>query len=305
MAAANLRTPVAMLIFNRPDTTARVFERVRAVRPSTLMVVADGPRADRPGEEERCREAREIVEAVDWPCELLTEYSDANLGCGRRISSGLDWVFERADSAIVLEDDCLPDLTFFRFCEDLLDRYRSDDCVMHISGDNFQSVGRGRLARLLDRLRPGGGPSYYFSRYPHVWGWASWSSAWRRYDFEMSAWTSADDKGPFLDRFTDPSERDFWRRTWDAVARGEIDTWDYQWAFACISRGGLSAMPSRNLVSNLGFGEGAHHTVGSSPLAGLPVGHLRFPLDHPGVVRRDEMADARTAGLFFGGESTP
>ena len=303
MAAAGLRTPVALLIFNRPETTARVFERVREARPPQLFIVADGPRPDRPDEERCCREARDVVAAVDWPCQVSTEYSDVNLGCGRRVSSGLDWVFGRVDEAIVLEDDCLPDPTFFPFCEALLARYRDDERVMHISGDNFETVGRGGMARLLAGRRRPRGPSYYFSRYPHVWGWASWRRAWRHYDFEMSAWQDGPDRDRVLGLFENKDEQEFWRGTWDEVARGGIDTWDYQWAFACLRQGGLSAMPRRNLVSNLGFGEGAHHTGGASPLAHLPAHRMRFPLSHPAGVARDARADEHTAVLFFGRSS--
>ena len=209
----------------------------------------------------------------------MTDYSEANLGCGERISSGLDWVFESVAEAIVLEDDCLPDPSFFRFCEELLDRYRGEERIMHISGDNFQSVGRtggtvGCLLQLAGRRRS---PSYYFSRYAHVWGWASWRRAWNHYDFEMSRLAGRRRLRPR--QFDDPAEREFWRRTWDEVARGEIDTWDYQWAFACLRRGALSAMPRGNLVSNIGFGEGAHHSSGAgNPLAELPTPGIRFPL---------------------------
>ncbi len=146
MPGWELRTPVALLIFNRPETTARVFERVREARPPRLLIVADGPRPGIPDEDRRVREARDVVAAVDWACEVSTDCSEVNLGCGRRVSSGLDWVFDSVEEAIVLEDDCLPDPSFFRFSEELLDRYRSDDRVMHISGDNFEGVGRsGRL----------------------------------------------------------------------------------------------------------------------------------------------------------------
>ena len=126
-------TPVAFLIFNRPETTARVFEAIRRVRPPKLLVVADGPRSDREGENEKCRAARSVIERVDWPCEVITNYADTNLGCRTRISSGLDWVFANVDEAIILEDDCLPDPSFFPFCEELLARYRDDDRIMIIA----------------------------------------------------------------------------------------------------------------------------------------------------------------------------
>lgn len=288
MADWQLNTPVSLLIFNRPETTARLFEQIRRARPPRLLIVADGPRAGQAGEGERCRVARSVVERVDWPCEVLTNYSEVNMCCKRRVSSGLDWVFDAVPEAIVLEDDCLPHPSFFRFCEELLGRHRDDKHVMHISGDNFQFGRRRQRA------------SYYFSRYPHVWGWASWRRAWRHYDAEMTEWTTARDKSAYLDQFTDPSERAFWEETWDRVAAGKIDTWDYQWAFACMARRGLSIMPSTNLISNMGFGEGALHTTSESELANLPVAEVGFPLRHPGSLATDAEADAHTARLFFG-----
>lgn len=151
-----LTTPVAFLVFNRPDTTIRVFEEIRRARPPKLLVVADGARADRPGEAEKCAQVRAIVEQVDWECGVLKNYADDNMGCKRRISSGLDWVFANVEEAIILEDDCLPHPSFFRFCEELLRRYRDDERVMMISGDNFQ-FGKKRTDY-----------SYYFSKYPHI-----------------------------------------------------------------------------------------------------------------------------------------
>lgn len=283
-----------MLVFNRPEVTARVFERVRAARPPRLLVVADGPRPDRPGEAERCAEVRAVVERVDWPCEVDTNYSETNLGCKRRVSSGLDWVFASVEEAILLEDDCLPDPSFFPFCDQLLERYRDDRRVAHITGDNFQL---GRLRRLRTRLARNL-PSYYFSRYPHVWGWASWRSVWETYDVDMKAWREADDPSDFLEAFSDRRERAFWKQTWDSVARGDIDTWDYQWAFACISRGALSIVPHTNLVSNIGFGEESTHTTGKSPVADIPTAEIAFPLHHPAGLERDHGADTYTAKLF-------
>ena len=151
-------TPVAFIIFNRPDTTKRVFAEIAKARPPKLLVIADGPRADHPADVEKCAAVRAIIDGVDWDCEVLKNYSDVNLGCKRRVSSGLDWVFDTVEEAIILEDDCLPHPTFFRFCEEMLEKYRDDKRIAMISGDNLQ-FGRKRT-----------GYSYYFSRYPHIWG---------------------------------------------------------------------------------------------------------------------------------------
>jgi len=287
MAEWQVQVPVALLIFNRPDTTARVFETIRQARPPKLLVVADGPRPDHPGEAEKCAMTRAIIDRVDWECEVLKNYSAANLGCKRRVSSGLDWVFEMIEEAIVLEDDCLPHPVFFRFTEKLLERYRNDERVMHISGDNFQSG--------LKR----GEASYYFSRYAHVWGWGSWRRAWQHYDVEMKQWASANDRAVYLRTFESRAEREFWTRAWQGVCAGKIDTWDYQWIFACVARDGLAIVPQVNLVSNIGFGMVSTHTSGPSAVANLPTSALTFPLHPPRQFSRDVEADEYTSRLFF------
>lgn len=278
------RVPVALFIFNRPDTTARVLEAIAAARPPKLLVVADGPRPHRPGEQALCAEARRIATAVTWECEVVTEFSAINMGCRRRVSSGLDWVFDTVDQAIVLEDDCVPHESFFPFCEQLLDRYRDDERVMMISGDNFQA-----------RRRES---SYYYSRYTHIWGWATWRRAWRHYDETLARWPEFRDGG-WLEQLLDTREARYWDAIFQAVYERRIDTWDYQWAFACWTQGALAVMPSVNLVSNHGFRSDATHTVGNSSLAALPVRPMEFPLSHPPFVVRDREADEYTRRMHF------
>ena len=283
------KTPVVLLIFNRPDTTAQVFESIRQAQPPKLLVVADGPRPDRPGEAEKCTAARAIIKQVDWPCEVLTNYAETNLGCGRRVSSGLDWVFDTVEEATILEDDCLPHPTFFRFCEELLEKYRNDERVMHISGSNFQ-FGRKR-----------GEASYYFSRYPHGTGWASWRRAWQFFDVDLKLWESADNRKIFLRDFNAPAERKFWELILNLIKCGKLNTvWDYQWAFACITQHALGITPNVNLISNIGFGMDATHTVRADDVvANLPISIMEFPLVHPHVFMRDAEADEHTSEFFF------
>jgi hypothetical protein len=278
--------PIAMFVFNRPETTARVFARVAEARPPRLFLVADGPRADRPHEEERCRETRAIVERVDWPCEVLTNYADANLGCRRRIASGLDWIFSFAERAIILEDDCLPDPTFFRYCRELLERYKDDERVVMISGDNFGPS---------SRTSP---YSYYYSKYPHVWGWATWRRAWRLYDVSMALWPSVRDENLLEEIVGSERAALAWRDIFDAVHSGQIDTWDYQLTFACWMQNGLSILPNVNLVSNIGFTRDATHTTTAGPLSNLPTYSMPFPLRHPPYMVRDRAADAHTESIF-------
>ncbi len=277
---AQLNTPVALLIFNRPNTTDRVFEAVRQVAPKKLFVVADGPRPDRPDDAEKCKAARAIVERVDWPCELFTNFSDENLGCGLRPATGISWVFENVEQAIILEDDCLPDPAFFRFCEELLEKYRDDQRVMHVGGSNFL-FGRAQIE-----------DSYYFSRYPLCWGWATWRRAWRHFDFELRDWPSLR-QNKWLDQFLGDKRASWhWSRLFDYVReRGQSHIWDYQWILSCWRRDGLCITPSVNLVSNVGYGKEATHTRRRSRFAEVPREAMSFPLRHPKTVARNVAAD--------------
>jgi hypothetical protein len=288
MSDWQLKTPVAFFIFNRPETTARVFAEIARAKPPILLVVADGPRADVPGEIERCQAARAIVEqGVDWPCEVLADYADSNLGCKNRVSSGLDCVFESVEQAIILEDDCLPHPTFFRFCEDLLDRYRDDERIMTISGNNFQ-LGRRRTEY-----------SYYFSRFFHCWGWASWRRAWRHYDVDMNLWPQVRKGGWLTDILVDSPAVKYWTDVFQAAYEGRISSWDYSAVFAQWLRNALTITPNVNLVSNIGFGSDATHTKDSSPLANVPASAVTFPLYHPRSMIRDAQADSFVQREFF------
>jgi tetratricopeptide (TPR) repeat protein len=283
-----LKTPVCLIIFNRPDTTETVLEAIRQAKPPKLLVIADGPRTDRPGEAEKCAAARAIINRVDWDCEVLTNYSDTNLGCRKRVSSGLDWVFDLVEEAIILEDDCLPHPTFFRFCEELLERYRHNEQVMVISGDNFQ-FGRKRTEY-----------SYYFSRYNHCWGWATWRRAWGHYDNEMKLWPEVRDGNLLGDILQDTQAVSYWSYIFQSVYGG-FSSWAYPWTFSCWIHNGLTILPNVNLVSNIGFGQEATHTTVINTFANLPTEALSFPLQHPPFVIRDAQADDFTEQIMFSG----
>jgi hypothetical protein len=283
-----MQSAVLFLVFNRPEPTARVFEAIRAARPPRLYVAADGPRASRAGESERCDLTRRVTSAVDWPCAVNTLFRTTNLGCKNAVSSAISWFFEHEQEGIILEDDCLPDPTFFRYCDELLERYRDDARIGLISGDNFQFG------------KTYGNASYYFSRYAHIWGWASWRRVWQHYDRDAAAWPAFRDNGG-LDRVPGLSrlEARHWRSIFDRVHANQIDTWDYQLTFATWSQQMLSVLPQRNLVSNIGFGAEATHTSAVSKFANLPVSPLQFPLVHPPSVTACEDADKRTAAEMF------
>jgi len=281
-----LATPVVFVVFNRPDCTARSLAAIRAARPARLYVVADGPRPDRAGEAERCAEVRALVEqGVDWPCEVIRDYAAANLGCARRVSSGLDAVFARETEAIILEDDCVPDPTFFPFCAELLERYRQEDRVSHIGGANFQA-----------KAQPG---RYYFSRYNHVWGWAAWRRSWRLFDWEMKDWPATRETGWLREQFSEPGAAQYWGDVFDRVHAGEVDSWAYRWTYAMWRHGGLAALPGLNLVSNIGFGLDATHMQPAERRLCRPAGQVGFPLRHPDQIERDRPADSCTERTLY------
>lgn len=279
MTEFQLNTPVALIIFNRPDTTARVFKEIAKARPPKLLVIADGPRPTRSGEAERCQQARAIIEQVDWECEVLTNFAETNLGCKMRVASGIDWIFEQVDEAIILEDDCLPEPSFFRFCEEMLIRYRHNERVGMISGGNLQ-FGHQR-----------GTASYYFSRYTHIWGWASWRRAWKHYDRELTLWPAFRDEGWLDVMFRTQGERDYWRHSFEAVYDGTLDTWDCSWTFSSLIKGMLQVVPNVNLISNIGFGPDATHTHVVGIHADMPIQPIAFPLVHPNFVLANVQAD--------------
>ena len=287
MTDFQLTTPVAFLIFNRPDTTARVFEAIRQAKPPKLLVVADGPRPDRADDIEKCKAARAVIEGVDWDCEVLTNYSEVNLGCKNRVSSGLDWVFHTVEEAIILEDDCLPHPSFFRFCQDLLDYYRNDERIASIIGCNFQ-FGHQRTKY-----------SYYFSRYHFIWGWATWRRAWQHYDRDMSLLNEIKDDDFLRYIFQDTQQSRYWKEILQRTYDGEIDTWDYQWILSCLLQNVLTITPNINLVSNIGFGVEATHTkISRSVLNNIPVKAISFPLRHPAYIVPHADADNFTYRVY-------
>lgn len=276
-----MNTPVVLIIFNRPDMTERVFTEITKVKPRKLFVIADGPRPDRPDDVEKCAAARAVVERVDWDCEVFRDYSDVNLGCGLRPSTGITWVFQSVEKAIILEDDCVPDPTFFPYCEELLERYRDDERIMHIGG--MHPYGRQRTSY-----------SYYFSLFPTVWGWATWRRAWRHFDIAIRRWSELRESSWLVDMAGDGKAAETLRGVFDHAytAEGQVDYWDYQWIFGCWSQHGLAAIPGVNLIRNIGFGPEATHTkFPSDGQLDLPTAKMEFPLRHPSCLVRDREAD--------------
>lgn len=271
----NFDTPVCLIIFRRPEHTSQVLAALSQVRPTRLFVVADGPRADHIGDLEACAATRDLIEKIDWPCEVMKHYAVANLGCGKRPTSGITWLFEQVEEAIILEDDCVPDPSFFHFCAEMLARYRNDLRVMHVSGCTYQ---------LADALTT---HSYFFSTTPACWGWATWRRAWKHHDVSVRNWPMLKKTGMLRKLVITKAHVTEYEMVLERAYEnnGDCSYWDYQWSVACWSNSGLAIYPKSNLVSNIGFGEGATHTKDlSNPQSCLPVRALKFPLLHPEYV---------------------
>ncbi len=264
-----MNTPVLFMIFNRPDTTYEVFESIRKIKPKKLFVSADGPRAGKPGEDEKCRITRDVVKKIDWDCELHTNFSESNLGCKRGVTKGINWFFDNVDEGIILEDDCLADESFFTLCSELLEKYRGEENVMHIGGVNFQDgIKRGEA-------------SYYFSRLCHVWGWATWKRAWSKYDVNIKSFDESTYDSYIRNIVINKKIREFYKKYFILVQNNQLDTWDYQWVWTVWSNNGLSIIPNTNLVKNIGFGNDATHTTDFANIfAGNETGKI-FSTVHP------------------------
>ncbi len=304
---ATFKTPVIFLIFNRPQETALVFKEIRKARPPRLFVVADGPR----NEEERglIEKTREVIDDVDWPCEVIKNYADKNLGCRRRVATGLNWAFgelEHDDGAIILEDDCVPDQTFFTFAEEMLQKYANNPHVMHIGGTCFQqdnpklSTGLPpELSTVTNLTKP---ESYYFSHISQIWGWATWKRAWGLYDGSMKTWPQIKGTDKIRSVFPTRLTYHYWECMFDRMHRNEMNTWDVAWTYTVFKEQGLSIMPFSNLIKNIGTGNNATHKV--SRFSNMETVPLSFPLSHPEKIGVNENADLFTYRKIYGINNT-
>jgi len=282
-----VRHPVVFFIFNRPDLTQLVFDVIRRAAPTTLYVIADGPRheADAP----LCAEARAVVENVDWPCTVHKLFREQNLGCGRSVSSGIDYVFEREEAAIFLEDDTLPSDSFFTYCDELLDRYRNNPRIVHIGAVCYWA------SSISTR------ESYYFSRYPHVGAWATWRRAWSYFDFNLTDYESEKTKVILRTNCHNLNERIYWNRHFLLVKSQTLRAWGYQWVYACWKQNGLAITPTVSLVKNLGFRSDATHTVTAHPLQLSLNNNEINEIVHPKKITRNRKLDRKTYRVFFQG----
>ena len=269
--------PILLIIFNRPDATAQVFEQIRLNKPKKLFIAADGPRQGNVNDAENCKLAREAVATIDWDCEVETLYHDTNLGCGRAPATAITWFFNNVEAGIILEDDCLPNNSFFDYCETLLHKYANESRVMMICGTSYQPKA------LTD-------DSYYFSRYPHAWGWATWRRAWEHYNFELTN-DSEEERLTALKRvFATPREVKLWRNNLRMIDSG-LDAWDYQWMYWMWKNNGFCIVPWKNMVANIGFGQNATHTLDERSSQSKMQRHDLIEIHHPSAIAVNEQAD--------------
>jgi hypothetical protein len=287
--ANGFSVPILLIIFNRLETSKRVFAEIKKIRPQFLYIAADGPRQDRIGEKEKCEEIRNyVINNVDWDCEVKTLYREKNLGCKLAVSSGLDWFFTQVAQGIILEDDCLPDQSFFPYCEELLEFYKDNDKVFMISGNNF----------LLKRLPED--KSYYFSRLTHVWGWASWRRAWSTYDISLKDYPIFIENKIIEKVWSSQNVREYWLQCFNMVYENKLDTWDYQWTYNIWKHGGVCIAPRINLVSNIGYGsEETHGSSKKSKALDRPLEVMNFPLIHPETLTIDQASDDFENNYYF------
>lgn len=283
-----LQTPVLFIVFNRPDTTRRVFEAIRNAKPKELFVAADGPRADRAGEKELCEATRKIATAVDWDCKVVTLFRDENVGGCKGPAEAISWFFSQVEKGIILEDDCLPAPSFFKFCEELLEKYKSDERIDAISGTN--------LLKHWSRNNT----SYFFSVNASIWGWATWARAWKQYSYYPHQWEHQDVRELFSNHFKNAVEREVYTTAINNTFNGQATTWDYQWIFSRIVNGRFGIIPKVNLISNIGFGPGATRTTDeSSEISNMAVDNVEFPLIAPRITMIDHEYDVLLSSRFY------
>lgn len=281
-----MNTPILLIIFNRPEVTKKLVAALSKVKPSNIFVVADGPRKDRPGEEKLYAETRVVIETINWPCTIQKKYSDINQGCDPTIEAGVSWFFNKVEAGIILEDDCIPDPTFFDFAIVMLDKYKDDEKIMHINGSNFQYG------------KTWGNGSYYFSSYPHSWGWATWKRAWKNYDHNLSSFPEFN-KNKIIDNIlTKKTEKKFWLGFFQKIYNGKFPFWDSRWTYNIWSHGGICITPNQNLVNYLGYGNDATNTFYFEKTRIREVNPL-FELVHPHSEEVIKEADQKTFWNYY------
>ena len=242
--------PIVIIVFNRPKNTRLLLDEIKKTQPEKLYVISDGPRKNKLNENELVIETRKMFDNLDWQCKVYRNFSDKNMGVKNRIISGLNWVFQNEDKAIILEDDCIPTQDFFLFCSTMLERYSSDNRIFSISGTNF----------FYDKLSVK--ESYFFSRYHSCWGWATWKRAWTLLDENLDLYNNRNESKRYLTKYLSSSrEGRYWVKISNKIKLNRIDSWAYIWSLTNYRYKSLQIVPKNNLIRNIGFDSKATHTV--------------------------------------------
>lgn len=283
------KTPVLFLVFNRLDTTIKVFNKIRDAKPPRLYISSDGAREQKQNENDKVIEIRKfLIDNIDWNCEVKTLFNETNLGCKLAVSNAISWFFKNEEQGIILEDDCVPSSSFFFFCEEMLKKYKNDLRIWHISGNNFLSSQEGIYE------------DYYFSKYVHVWGWATWANRWNAYDVYLNNLPIFINQNQIKNLFFKKNIEIIWKNIFINTFENKIDTWDYQWVYTTLSNSGLSIIPRINLVTNIGFGNDATHTFGDNlGISNIDAKEFNFPLTHPNFLLQNSIADSKSSKLFY------
>jgi len=272
-----LQTPLLFLIFNRPAVTEETFAKIRKQQPRYLYIASDGPRENNPSDTDLNNECKQIVSNIDWDCEVKTLFQTKNLGCGLAPATAITWFFNQVDEGIILEDDCLPNDSFFKFCENLLSRYRGNLNIMMICGTSYQP-------------KPLNTSTYYFSKYPHVWGWATWKRAWADYNFKLDGESDHTRAAVINKTFSSRNERTLWENNLKMILGG-LDAWDYQLMYWMWKNDRICIVPWRNMIANIGFGSDATHTYDASSKQSKMTQYKIETIKHPRSVVIHKRAD--------------
>jgi hypothetical protein len=281
------KSAVLFVIFNRPDTTFKVFEQIKAAKPKRLYIAGDAPRENVLEDKLLCEQARSVVEHIDWECEVKTLFNKKNKGCKDGVSAAVDWFFDNEEEGIVLEDDCLPSNSFFKFCDTLLEKYRDDTRIRHITGCNLQNG------------KKWGNASYYFANRTHVWGWASWRRVWKDYDKNLNNYSEKEVKDQIGNIYNDSLMVKCWVEVFNRMKTGETNSWAYALDFVNFFNNGLTIIPNENLISNIGWGSNATHTLADDNIfANVPLSEID-EITHPVFILPEKNADYFTMSIDF------
>jgi len=292
------QTPILLIIYKNPEVTKVVFDRIREIKPAFLYISADGAKTSNPEDLMEIEETRRVTENIDWDCKVLRRYSDTNLGCKIGVSGAISWFFETETEGIILEYDCLPDITFFNFCEVLLERYRNNENVFSISGNNFDFLSLNESNQISLR------ESYSYSYLSKIWGWATWRRAWTNFDINLSKFPQFESEGKIRDLINGKRNQDYWLGKIRDVYQGRnTSTWGFIWLFTLLSHKAYCITPKVNLVSNIGFGMGATHaTDESSIFSKVPNGSIAL-INYPELVVPDFDSDSGFSEYLYKSEN--